>query len=271
MKFPGLDATASCWKNKVSWRRFFFKSDGCNFRSSSKEMERNIATWIRLFQRAARYGLLPSLRGVTLSDTAHTGRVLLYAAEDRFRYAPKTRLCQFTHLNLAQLDFRSLAPSAYERRSRSARITKTNGRRFLSKQHSYRLRLLGPFVRLHRIEERRFFRRSPILAYFRELAGSLFHLAVVVVHHARKAANHLRAGQALRGSSERFMLGAIPTSTSSERPIISRSPSSTANACRAERACLPDSSGSERPACSLHARKPAATKAAPLPSPRANP
>ena len=57
------------------------------------------------------------------------------------------------------------------------------------------------FVRLHRIDENASSDVAAILAYFRELQR-LFHLAVVVVHHVRKAANHLRAGQALRGSSE---------------------------------------------------------------------
>ena len=73
--------------------------------------------------------------------------------------------------------------------------------RFTIEQLRPRLLLLDPFVRLHRIDENASSDVAAILAYFRELQR-LFHLAVVVVHHARKDTNHLRAGQALRGSSE---------------------------------------------------------------------
>ena len=63
------------------------------------------------------------------------------------------------------------------------------------------LLLLDPFVRLHRIDENASQEVAPLLGYLRELQRQ-HHLAVVLVHHARKGAQRLRPGQALRGSSE---------------------------------------------------------------------
>ncbi len=42
---------------------------------------------------------------------------------------------------------------------------------------------------------------APLLAYLRELQRR-HAIAVIVVHHAKKGAGHVRAGQALRGSSK---------------------------------------------------------------------
>jgi len=56
-------------------------------------------------------------------------------------------------------------------------------------------------VRLHRIDENASGEVAPLLAYLRTLQRQ-HHLAVLVVHHARKSAGRMRAGQALRGSSE---------------------------------------------------------------------
>lgn len=64
-----------------------------------------------------------------------------------------------------------------------------------------RLLILDPFVRLHRIDENVSCEVAPLLAFLRELQRS-FGLAVLLVHHSKKGGNHLRAGQALRGSSE---------------------------------------------------------------------
>jgi AAA domain len=64
-----------------------------------------------------------------------------------------------------------------------------------------RLLILDPFVRLHRIDENAAGEVAPLLAYLRTLQRQ-HHLAVLVVHHARKSAGRMRAGQALRGSSE---------------------------------------------------------------------
>ena len=64
-----------------------------------------------------------------------------------------------------------------------------------------RLLVLDPFVRLHRIDENASGEVAPLLAYLRELQRR-HDVAVVVVHHAKKGAGRVRAGQALRGSSE---------------------------------------------------------------------
>lgn len=61
--------------------------------------------------------------------------------------------------------------------------------------------VLDPFVRLHRIDENVSAEVAPLLDYLRGLQRR-HHVAIVLVHHARKGAAHLRAGQALRGSSE---------------------------------------------------------------------
>ena len=63
------------------------------------------------------------------------------------------------------------------------------------------LLVLDPFVRLHRIDESASAEVAPLLDFLRGLQRR-YQTAVVLVHHARKAAAHLRAGQALRGSSE---------------------------------------------------------------------
>src|SRR5271166_3812772 len=64
-----------------------------------------------------------------------------------------------------------------------------------------RLLILDPFVRLHRIDENASGEVAPLLAYLRELQRR-YGVAVLVVHHARKGGACVRAGQALRGSSE---------------------------------------------------------------------
>jgi AAA domain len=64
-----------------------------------------------------------------------------------------------------------------------------------------RLLILDPFVRLHRIDENASGEVAPLLAYLRELQRE-YDVAIVVVHHAKKGAGNVRAGQALRGSSE---------------------------------------------------------------------
>src|ERR1022692_632471 len=63
------------------------------------------------------------------------------------------------------------------------------------------LLVLDPFVRLHRVDENVSAEVAPLLDFLRTLQRR-YQTAVVLVHHARKGAAHLRAGQALRGSSE---------------------------------------------------------------------
>jgi RecA-family ATPase len=127
------------------------------------------------------------------------GRVLLYAAEDALHIV-RNRLegiCAAAGLALADLDVQVItAPTVRldleaDRKALDATIATL----------APRLLVLDPFVRLHRIDENASGEVAPLLAYLRELQRR-HGLAVIIVHHARKGAGRLRAGQALRGSSE---------------------------------------------------------------------
>ena len=121
---------------------------------------------------------------------AHTGRVLLYAAEDALQVVRRRLegICHLTHLNLAQLDIQVItAPSL-----RLDTLEDQKRLRFTIEQLRPRLLLLDPFVRLHRIDENASSDVAAILAYFRELQR-LFHLAVVVVHHASLDSHRTRS------------------------------------------------------------------------------
>ena len=63
------------------------------------------------------------------------------------------------------------------------------------------LLVLDPFIRLHQCDENEASQVAPLLGYLRQLQRQ-FHLAVLLVHHAKKDGASLRPGQALRGSSE---------------------------------------------------------------------
>jgi RecA-family ATPase len=130
---------------------------------------------------------------------ARPGRVLLYAAEDAL-HVVRQRLegiCLAAGVLLEQLDVQVItAPSlridlAPDRQNLEETVAKL----------APRLLVLDPFVRLHRIDENVSGEVAPLLAYLRELQRR-HHLAVAVVHHARKGSGRDRAGQALRGSSE---------------------------------------------------------------------
>jgi hypothetical protein len=128
-----------------------------------------------------------------------TGRVLLFAAEDAL-HVVRQRLVGIALAAgcvLADLDIQVItAPSVRldVERDRDA-LTET-----VDKLRP-RLLVLDPFVRMHRIDENLSGEVAPLLAYLRELQRR-FHVAVVLVHHARKGGAKMRAGQALRGSSE---------------------------------------------------------------------
>jgi hypothetical protein len=130
---------------------------------------------------------------------ARRGPVLLYAAEDALHLV-RTRLegvCRTARVTLAELPIHVItAPTL--------RLDVANDRHQLQATIATVrpiLLVLDPFVRLHRIDENASSEVAPLLAYLRELQRR-FALAVVVVHHARKGGHALRAGQALRGSSE---------------------------------------------------------------------
>ena len=63
------------------------------------------------------------------------------------------------------------------------------------------LLILDPLIRLHRVDENDATQIATLLSYLRELQRR-FHLAILLVHHARKDSHGSRPGQALRGSSE---------------------------------------------------------------------
>jgi AAA domain len=129
----------------------------------------------------------------------HSGRVLLYAAEDALAIVRRRLegIAAAAGVELADLDIQVItAPTLRldleaDRRSLELTVAKLQPR----------LLILDPFVRLHRIDENASGEVAPLLAYLRELQRR-HHLAVLVVHHAKKGAGRARAGQALRGSSE---------------------------------------------------------------------
>jgi len=138
----------------------------------------------------------PCLRRFTV---AHTGRVLLFAAEDALGVV-RCRLdgiCAAAGVDLAALDLDVItAPTLrIDNLDDQARLADTVAALRPT------LLILDPFVRLHRIDENVCSEVAPLLAYLRELQRR-FALAILVVHHARKGAGRVRAGQALRGSSE---------------------------------------------------------------------
>ena len=130
---------------------------------------------------------------------AQTGRVLLFAAEDAL-HVVRRRLAGIAEAGgrkLAELDIHVItAPSV--------RLDLERDRDSLAETIATlrpKLLVLDPFVRLHRIDENASGEVAPLLAYLRELQRR-YHLAVLLVHHARKGGAKMRGGQALRGSSE---------------------------------------------------------------------
>lgn len=127
------------------------------------------------------------------------GRVLLYPAEDALHVVRRRLegICAASGHRLAQLDVQVItAPSLrLDLDADRARLDETVARL------KPRLLILDPFVRLHRIDENVSGEVAPLLAFLRELQRR-HAVAVAVVHHARKGAGAIRAGQALRGSSE---------------------------------------------------------------------
>lgn len=127
------------------------------------------------------------------------GRVLLFAAEDAL-HVVRQRLAGIARAagrDIGDLDIQVItAPSVRldverDRDALTATVDKLRPR----------LLVLDPFVRLHRIDENQSGEVAPLLAYLRELQRR-YHVAVLLVHHARKGGAKMRAGQALRGSSE---------------------------------------------------------------------
>ena len=128
---------------------------------------------------------IPCLRRFEAEDALHVVRRRLEG------------ICAAAGANLAGLDVQVItAPSLrLDLNADCARLDETVARL------KPRLLVLDPFVRLHRIDENVSGDVAPLLAFLRELQRR-HAVAVAVVHHARKGAGAIRAGQALRGSSE---------------------------------------------------------------------
>ena len=129
----------------------------------------------------------------------HPGRVLLFAAEDAL-HVVRLRLeglADAAGVALEQLDIQVITaprlrldlPDDVERLTNTVAALRP------------RLLVLDPFVRLHRRDENASGDVAPLLDLLRQLQRQ-HQLAVVVVHHAKKGGGNVRAGQALRGSSE---------------------------------------------------------------------
>jgi len=127
------------------------------------------------------------------------GRVLLYAAEDALHIVRRRLegICAAAQVSFEALDVHVITaptvrldlPADRERLESTVQTLKP------------RLLVLDPFVRLHRIDENCSGEVAPLLAYLRELQRR-HAISVLVVHHAKKGGARIRAGQALRGSSE---------------------------------------------------------------------
>jgi hypothetical protein len=141
-------------------------------------------------------GGVPCLRRFSVS---RPGRVLLFAAEDALHIVRRRLdgICAAAGLALADLDIQVITTPIL-------RLDLDADRKNLADTVARlqpRLLILDPFVRLHRIDENASGEVAPLLAFLRELQRR-HGTAVLVVHHAKKGGGGVRAGQALRGSSE---------------------------------------------------------------------
>jgi hypothetical protein len=139
---------------------------------------------------------LPCLRRFSVS---RAGRVLLFAAEDALHIVRRRLegIAAAAGVALADCDIQVITTPVL-------RLDLDADRRNLAETVARlqpRLLILDPFVRLHRIDENASGEVAPLLAYLRELQRR-HGVAVLVVHHAKKGGGAVRAGQALRGSSE---------------------------------------------------------------------
>jgi len=139
---------------------------------------------------------VPCLRRFAVPDP---GRVLLYAAEDAHPIVRRRLegIAAAVGVDLRDLDIQVITAPTLRLDLPADRLALQEAVARLQP----RMLILDPFVRLHRIDENASGEVAPLLAYLRELQRR-YALAVLVVHHAKKGAGNVRAGQALRGSSE---------------------------------------------------------------------
>ena len=138
----------------------------------------------------------PCLRRFVVPEA---GRVLLYAAEDALHIVRRRLdgIAIAAGMMLANLDIQVITAPALRL---DLEVDRRNLAETVDRLRPHLL-ILDPFVRLHRIDENASGEVAPLLAYLRELQRR-YGVAVLVVHHARKSGASVRAGQALRGSSE---------------------------------------------------------------------
>ena len=132
-------------------------------------------------------------------QVSNPGRVLLYAAEDSPRIV-KTRLMGVAAargVSLAACDIQVIT-------AERLRLDQQKDLESLDETVATlrpRLLILDPFVRLHRIDENSSSEVAAILGNLR-IIQKRHKTSILVVHHAKKSGGGMRAGQALRGSSE---------------------------------------------------------------------
>jgi AAA domain len=129
----------------------------------------------------------------------HPGPVLIFPAEDA-PHVVRSRLegiAAAAEVPFPQLDIQVITAPTVRLDVEDDRLRL---RRTVEKLRPSLL-VLDPFVRLHRIDENAAADVAPLLAFLRHLQRNL-GVAVLLVHHAKKAAASARPGQALRGSSE---------------------------------------------------------------------
>jgi hypothetical protein len=131
--------------------------------------------------------------------TGRRGRVLLFAAEDSLAVVRQrlAGIAAATNTPLDALDIHVIIAPVVRLDIELDRTRLEDTVRALRPA----LLVLDPFVRLHRIDENASAEVAPLLDFLRGLQRR-YQVAIVLVHHARKGASHIRAGQALRGSSE---------------------------------------------------------------------
>jgi hypothetical protein len=128
------------------------------------------------------------------------GPVLLYAAEDPLHTVRERldSLCRARGIALAELDVCVITEPVIrlDRPSDRDRLRRTLDR------VAPRVLILDPLVRIYgKVDENSAAEVSGLLAFLRAIQRE-YDVAVVLVHHARKAQAGVQAGQALRGSGD---------------------------------------------------------------------
>ena len=129
----------------------------------------------------------------------HTGPVLLFPAEDSLAMVRRRLegICSAAGVGFQSLQVEVITAPTLRLDTPKDRERLTN----TVQARQPRLLILDPLIRLHRLDENDASQIAALLSYLRQLQRP-FHVAVLVVHHAKKDANGTRPGQALRGSSE---------------------------------------------------------------------